>query len=285
MSAVNEPSALAIPDGIPQLLRDLVHERIGIFFESDRFDTLLDKLRDRVLHHGFRSYLEYFYLLKYDEKGRDEWLRVMDAFSVQETYFWREAPQIRTLVTTVAPRWFERHSTPLRIWSAACASGEEPYSIAIALIEAGMGDQPFEIIASDASEAALTRARAGLYRERSFRALPEPLRSKYFSSEPEGWRLVPEVRARISFRQANLAAPAEISGLATAQVIYCRNVFIYFSPAAIRRTLAVFAEQIPDGGHLFVGASESLLKLTSDFDLQEIGDAFVYVRKPRDASP
>src|SRR5688572_237466 len=170
-----------IPEAVPKLLRDLIHERTGLFFESEHFDTLLEKLQPRVLAHGCRSYLDYYYILKYDEKGADEWRRVMDAFSVQETYFWREVDQVRALVDVVVPQWFTRHATPLRIWSAACATGEEPYTIAIALAEAGWSDRPIEILASDASEAALEKARAGFYRERSFRALPPGLREKYFT--------------------------------------------------------------------------------------------------------
>ncbi len=283
MSAAEDSPRLSIPDGVPVLLRDLVHERIGIYFEPDRLDTFLEKLRPRVLFHNCRSYLDYFFILKYDEKGPAEWLRVMDAFSVQETYFWREEAQIRALVDVVVPQWDKVRSAPLRIWSAACASGEEPYSIAMAIIEAGFGHAPIEIHASDASQAALAKASEGIYRERSFRTLPETLREKYFTRVPEGWQLSREVMKRVSFQHANLVAGSEIFELAHAQVVFCRNVFIYFSPAAIQRTIKVFADRMSDGGHLFVGASESLLKLTQDFDLQEIDDAFVYVRKPREA--
>lgn len=274
----------SIPAGIPVLLRDLVHERTGIYFEADRLDTMLDKLRERALHHRCRSYLDYYYILKYEEKGADEWLRVMDAFSVQETYFWREASQIQALVEEVVPQWFAARSSPLRIWSAACASGEEPYSIVMALREAGLGHLPIEINASDASEAALARARLGVYRERSFRALPAALRDKYFTPVADGWRLDPAIAARVSFQRANLVATSEISDLARAQVIFCRNVFIYFSPEAIGRTVQTFATRMEDGGHLFVGSSESLLKLTAEFELREIRDAFGYIRKQRRAA-
>lgn len=277
-SIVDSPS---IPAGVPILLRDLVHERTGVYFEADRFDTMLDKLRPRVQLHRFRSYLDYYYLLKYEEKGADEWRRVMDAFSVQETYFWRETSQIQALVEEVVPQWFAARSAPLRIWSAACASGEEPYSIAIALREAGFGHLPIEISASDASEAALARAGLGLYRERSFRALPPALREKYFTPVADQWRIDPAIAARVSFRRANLVASAEISDLARAQVIFCRNVFIYFSPQATERIVNTFAAGMADGGHLFLGSSESLLRLTSEFELREIRDAFAYVRKAR----
>lgn len=281
MPAADNVFPLSVPEGVPVLLRDLIHERTGLYFEPDRFDTLLDKLRDRALHHGCQSYLDYYYILRYGAGPPDEWLRVMDAFSVQETYFWRELSQIRTLTHTLVPRWFKSHSLPLRIWSAACASGEEPYSIAMALIEAGFGSAQIEIQASDASEAALEKARRAVYRERSFRALPPELRSRYFTPVSDGWKLSPEVTRRVTFRRANIVVADEIADLARAPVIFCRNVFIYFSAEAIRRTLSSFAEHMPDGGHLLVGASESLLKLTQEFELHEINDAFAYVRRQR----
>lgn len=279
-AAEEETRSLSVPPGVPTLLRDLVHERTGIYFEADRLDTLLDKLRDRAIARRFRSYLEYYYLLKYEPDAPAEWLRVMDAFSVQETYFWRELAQIRALVDIVVPAWFAKNpGLPLRIWSAACATGEEPCSLAIALQEAGWGAHPIQIMASDASEAALAKARAGIYRERSFRALPADLRAKYFEAPTaEGSRVRRDRLLPISFQRANLVAPEEIAVLATAPVVFCRNVFIYFSPDSIRQTIAAFAARMPAGGHLFVGASESLLKLTTDFEMREMGDAFVYVR-------
>ncbi len=269
---------LPAPDPVPTLLRDLVHERIGIYFENARLDTLLEKLEDRARAHGCKSFLDYYYILKYEEKGPDEWLRVMDAFSVQETYFWRELDQINALVNIVVPAWFEHNRGTLRIWSAACATGEEPYSIAIALKEAGFGDHPIEINASDASEAALSKARAGVYRERSFRSLPFHLREKYFTAGPNGFTLDPAIAARVNFHWANLVSTEKTRDLARSFVIFCRNVFIYFSPSAIKRTVEDFADSMPPDGHLFIGASESLLKLTTRFDLREIGGAFVYVK-------
>jgi len=263
------------------LLRDLVHERTGIYFEPTQFDTLLDKLRDRVQAHGCASYLDYYYILKYAEHGPDEWLRIGDAFSVPETYFWREFAQIRALVDLIVPAWFAQQRRPLRIWSAACATGEEPATIAMALAEGGWGQHPIQIHASDGSEAALAKAATGIYRERSFRALPAELRARYFEAVPEGSRLRKELLLPIRYQRANLVRPEEVRGLAGAEVIFCRNVFIYFSPDAIRRTVASFAAGMPGGGRLFVGASESLLRLTNDFEIGELGDAFVYSRIPR----
>jgi len=270
-----------VPEGTATLLRDLVHENTGSWFDEERIPLLLEKIAPLAQERKSVSFLDYYYFLKYEGASSGEWLRVLDALSVQETYFWREMDQIDALVKTLVPKWFSRQNRPLRIWSAACASGEEPFTMAMALQEAGWFDRaPIEIVASDASGSALEKARRGIFRERSFRSLPAALREKYFTNVPQGTCISPTLLVRVRFQRANLVVPSEIVHLATAPVIFCRNVFIYFSTDAIRRTVKTFATHMPAGGHLFVASSESLLKLTTDYELTEIGKAFAYVRHP-----
>ena len=275
---------LVAPNCTETILRDLVQERTGMVFNDDK-GHLLDKLTPLVIERGFQSFLDYYYLLKYDAKADDEWRRVLDVVAVQETFFWREMDQIRALVDILVPQWVERHKgEPLRIWSAACATGEEPLTIAIALNEAGWFERaPIEIFASDASSNAIARAEKGVYRERAFRNLPAHLRDRYFDSEDSGWRVKSELHSRIRWGLANLMDEAQIAPLASADFIFCRNVFIYFSESAIGRVVRSFSRFIRPPGYLFVGAAESLLRLTTDFNLTEIDDAFVYVKRERAA--
>ena len=280
-----QTGSLGLTGGAERLLRDLIHERTGLFFDNGKGDLLTDKLSPLVVERGFGSLLDYYYLLKYDETSQEEWRNVMNALSVPETYFWREMDQVRALVEWVVPRWFaDPAAGPLKIWSAACATGEEPLTIAMALDEAGWLDRaPIEIRASDASTAAVERARRGIYRERSFRNLPAHLRAKYFTQEGETktWRVDAKLHAAVDWGVANLSDEAEVAPLAAAHVIFCRNVFIYFSSQSIGRTVRTFAAHIRPPGYLFVAASESLLRVSEEFELQEIGNAFVYVRRPR----
>lgn len=267
---------MRVPDGVPELLRDLIHDKTGIYFENSRLDTLLEKLEPLARARGHQSFLDYYYALK--DNHAAEWEGAWDALSVQETYFWREMPQIDALISSIIPDWFQKHATPYRIWCAASASGEEPYSIAMALAEAGWSSRPIEIVATDASSQALKKAEAGIYRERSFRCLPPALRLKYFEPLAGAFQLKATIRSQVKFRQANLSESGDVAALARVQAIFCRNVFIYFSPHAIRQTVANMAAKMPAGGHLFVGATESLLRMTADFDLREVGNAFAYVR-------
>ncbi len=269
---------LLAPSGTEILLRDLVQDHIGMLFDKDKTVLLLDKLSPLVIERGFQSFLDYYYLLKYDDKADIEWKKVIDAVTVQETYFWREIDQIHALVDILVPEWAKRrYGEPLRIWSAACATGEEPLTIAMALSEAGWFERiPIEIYATDGSCAALQKAKDGRFRERAFRNLPLALRNKYFRQEGNMWRVDPELHSHIHWEVANLVNRSDILQFAASQFIFCRNVFIYFSNETIRRVVRTFAEQIQPPAYLFVGVSESLLKASNDFDLLSVGNAFVY---------
>jgi len=273
---------LGLTDSAFTLLRDLIETHTGVFYDNGKRGLLADKLSPLVVAQGFDSFLDYYYLLKYDTAAGREWERVLDALSVPETYFWREIDQVETVVDLLLPRLAAgRSGQPLRIWSAACASGEEPLTLAIALNEAGWFERAnIEIYASDASARALQKARQGVYRGRSFRALPAPLQTKYFQEQGPGvWQVDPALHRKINWSQANLTREADVAYLANAHIIFCRNVFIYFSEPAIRRTVSLFQKYMPRPGYLCVAAAESLLRVTTDFELQEIGGAFIYVNQ------
>jgi len=264
------------------ILRDLIHGQIGLFFPDNRRDLLEEKLSPLVIERGFSSFLDYYYLLKYDTFEADkEWKQVADALRVPETFFWREFSQVEALVEVVVPQYFSASPTkPLRIWSAACSSGEEPLTIAMALNEAGWFERaPIEIYASDMSATAINKAQKGEYRRYSVRNVPEKIRAKYFQEKQGIWQIEPEIVRRIKWKTANLIVKSQFVHLALSPVIFCRNVFIYFSEQQIRETVQTFFDFMPTPGYLFVGSSESLLRITTDFDLQEIRGTYVYVKK------
>jgi chemotaxis protein methyltransferase CheR len=267
--------------GAETLLRDLVHERVGLIFDDSKIDLLAEKIAPLIIERGFDSFLDYYYLLKYDPDSAAEWRNVIDALTIQETYFWREIDQIHVLAEEIIPQLLAKDPTaPIRIWSAACATGEEPLTIAMRLNENGWFERAaIEIYASDVSVAALERARKGSYRERSFRALPANLKEKYFTPNGKEWRVVPFLYEKIRWSRANLLEAADIGSLSSVSVIFCRNVFIYFSQETLKRVVASFAEKMSVPAFLCVGAAESLLKATDEFELEEIGRAFVYVKR------
>ena len=267
--------------GAEVLLRDLVFERTGLVFEDSKLDLFTSKLAPLMKERGFDSYLDYYYLLKYDPAADEAWDDLIDTITVQETYFWREMDQLHGLAEKVVPELLDsRPGQRIRIWCAASATGEEPLSIAMRLNEEGWFERAdIQIIATDASPAALRKARSGLYSGRSFRALPERIRNKYFTQQGKDWRVSHEMMRRITWGRVNLLDERAVSDCANASVIFCRNVFIYFSSETIRRVVVSFARYMTVPGFLFVGASESLLKVTDEFDLEEIGNAFVYTKR------
>jgi len=265
------------------ILRDLVEERLGLYFDNGKSDFLVDRLSPLVTARGLTSFMDYYYLLKYDRaKAAEEWKRVADALTVNETYFWREADQVLALTQKVVPELLALlpRAVKLRVWSAACATGEEPLTIAMALNEAGLlDDDRIEIDASDVSEEVLQKARLGLYRERSLRSLPAELKTKYFREESGLWRVDPALHARVRWHQVNLVDQAEVERFACSSVIFCRNLFIYFSRATMLEVVDTFYRCMPRPGYLFLGAAESLLRLGTAFEFEAVGNAFVYVKR------
>ncbi|GAB4411802.1 MAG: protein-glutamate O-methyltransferase CheR [Anaerolineae bacterium] len=272
--------AITLTENVFLLLRDLIFERTGVYFGAEKREILADKLAPLVLERGMRSFLDYYYLLRYDPSAADEWDRVVDAISVPETYFWREVDQLQVLVNELLPQVIAgQPREPIRIWSAACATGEEPLTLAMLLNEAGWFERAaIEIVGSDVSPRALTIARQGVYRERSFRSLPPHLRSRYFELQDGRWRVDPALHRRVTWARVNLVDDNAVAQYAAAPFILCRNVFIYFAEDAVRRTVAQMYAHMPSPAYLFVGAAESLLKYQTRFRLQQIGGTFVYVK-------
>ncbi len=275
-------TTLELSPNVFRILKDLISERAGLNYDDAKRELLAEKLSPLAVESGFGSFLDFYYLLKYGPNAEAMWPRVINALSVQETYFWREMGQIHAFVNELLPTYVSAAPSgkPIRIWCAACATGEEPLTIAIALTEAGWFERlDIQISASDVSSAALAKARQGFYRDRSFRALPPVLREKYFTPVDGGWQINQDLIDRIDWSSANLINAVEVAGLVAAPFIFCRNVFIYFAEETIARTLRTFAQGMLRPGHLFVGAAESLLRLTDEFELEEVAGAFVYSLK------
>jgi chemotaxis protein methyltransferase CheR len=272
--------SISLPDNVFLLLRDLIKERIGIYYDSSKKEIFSSKLCPLLIEKGINSFLDYYYFLKYDPEGEKEWENIANALSIQETYFFRELEQIKALVDAIIPRLYEESKRHLKIWSSACSTGEEPLSIAIMLEERGWFEKmDINIYGTDISTKAIERAKKGIYTERSFRNTPREYIEKYFIKDKNTYKILPEIHKRVNWAIANLVDEDEIKEFARSSVIFCRNVLIYFSDDTIKRLVNVISKYIENPGYLFTGSAESLLKYTNDFDLQIIGGAFVYVKR------
>ena len=259
--------------GSVYLLRDLIQERLGLSLSDDHGVRLIvNKLPGRVQQSRCKSFLEYYHLLSSGGAAADEeWRQVVAILAKSKSGFFRHTGAVRTLVNVALPQLLSiSHTPPLRIWSAGCATGEEPLSIAMALNEAGWFERAsIEINASDASFVAIERVIQAVYAEERIRHLGVQLRDKYFKREQNGWRVVPELHEMIQWRVANLMVQNEVADLAQSHVIFCRNVFIYFTEPAICKTLRLFARFMPAGAYLFSDSGDYFTSLVSSTDLFE----------------
>jgi len=280
--------AFGMSDSTFVILRDLIHERTGIYYDQSKQDLLADKLSPRLLEQGLHSFLDYYYLLKYATSADREWQELVNVITVPETFFWREFDQVEALTKYLIQDYLEqqkmsvlssRYGYPLKIWSAACSTGEEPLTIAMALEEAGWFDRlPIEIYGTDISSRAIAKAKKGIYREHSFRALSPALKEKYFTQESTGWRINPDVHHRVRWKNSNLLNPDDFILFTNIPFIFCRNVFIYFSPESIGNTVKMFFDKMPSNGYLCLGSAESIIKLNTRFKIREINKSFIYVK-------
>lgn len=275
-------SKLQLTDAEFRLFTDLLRRRCGLHFdEATRF--LVDRRLGRLLEESqAASVASYLYQLRSGPNSEEEFWRIIDTLTTNETYFFRERSQLSALVNEVIPeanRRATRSRRPVSVWSAGCASGEEPFSVVMLGIEAGLvPGVDFRVYASDISRAVLAKARRGVYREASFRETEPLLRQRYFSQKDGLSRISDEVKRHVDFIHMNLLDEAKVSLLGTMDVILCRNVIIYFDAETKKRVIKTFHDKLVPGGYLLLGHSESLINVTSDFELKSLEHDLVYRR-------
>lgn len=276
----------------PQLfaiLSSLVEERIGLHYAAEDRRVFSDKVLAAMSDAGFESPLDYYYSLRYDDEAGLKTDALADALVVGETYFFRELDALRAAIPHVIQPAIRRRGRA-RIWSAGCATGEEPLSIAMLLADAGIL-APCEIVATDVSARALTRARNGIYGARSLRATgtgAEPIArtlAERWIARDEGTegavgRIARPIVDAVSYRRVNLLDTHAIASLGTFDLVLCRNVLIYFSDDTVQRIVDSFCGALAPHGRIVVGASESLLRFGTRLHCEERGGAFFYTKDP-----
>jgi chemotaxis protein methyltransferase CheR len=272
---------LELPDDVFRLLRDQIYKRTGMWFSDTSKYLLQKRLSPRARELNFDSFQKYFYFLQYDPRAESEFDQIYDLVTTNETYFFREPAQLTAFIEEIVPDILSKKPIKkVRVWSAGCSSGEEPYSIAILLQESGWYERAaFEIFASDINQQVLQKARRGQYRESAFRSTEATLRDKYFVRADDGsWKIKDEVRNRVSFGRLNLYDESRVSLLGHLDIIFCRNVIIYFDDSSKRVVVSNFYNRLIDGGYLLLGHSESLISLSTQFKLRHLKNDMVYQR-------
>ena len=267
-----------------RLLRDFVYQTCGLNFTEDSKYLLEKRLGRRLQKHNLKTFKDYYYFLRYNPNKEQELSEVIDQLTTNETYFFREDFQLKTFVEEILPEIRKRKELEgkqtLRIWSAGCSSGEEPYTIAMLLLDQSwLKSWRVEIIGTDISQRVLHMAREGLYGEASFRNTEELQKTRFFSEQNGKLRVRDEVRNLVSISHLNLFDTARIALLGKLDVIFCRNVIIYFDPAGKKNVIENFFQRLVPDGFLLLGHSESLINLSTAFQLRHFKHDMVY-QKP-----
>ncbi|MFT3927256.1 MAG: protein-glutamate O-methyltransferase CheR [Myxococcales bacterium] len=263
-----------------RLIRDLVNDFCGIRFPDDMQFVLERKLKERLAILEIADFAEYYHYLRYHPDARTEIERAIDALTTNETYLFREEYQLRAFQHEVLPLLHERgvRQKRLSIWSAGCSTGEEVYTLAILIRESRMFEGwDVRVIGNDISRRVLQVARRATYGNSSFRSMPSSYQ-EYFSESPDGRTVRADIRAMCNFAHLNLLDAARYSVIGAVDAVFCRNVLIYFDTASRRKVIEGFYERLQPGGFLFLGHSESLLNVSTAFELVHLSSDLVYRR-------
>ncbi len=266
-----------------RLLKDFVYQHCGLHFNDDNKYLLEKRLSKRIQHNQLNNFKDYYYFLRYSPNREQELTEVVDALTTNETYFFREDFQLRSFTQEILPelkmkKEFEGDRR-LRIWSAGCSTGEEPYTIAMLMIETtGFDGWNIEIIGTDISQRVLQIARKGIYGTSSFRCTDATFQKRYFTEVDGKFRVNDRVRSLVSISHLNLFDAPRVSLLGKMDVIFCRNVIIYFDLSGKTKVIDSFFQRLHPQGFLLLGHSESLMNITNSFALRHFAHDMVYQR-------
>lgn len=274
------PRVITMTDEVFKLLRDLIRDYCGIFFDDSTRYLLERRLTRRLDSLQFSDYRDYYRYLLYSPQRDDELALIMDILTVNETYFFRESSLFKALAEEILPelRKMNNERKKICIWSAGCSTGEEPYTIAMLVLE----DSHFrgwdvEILGSDISQRVLQVARKGIYTKNSFRTTDPYYINKYFIKEGDNqWRIKDSVKELVNFSYLNLLDPLKTGMVNRMDVIFCRNVLIYFDIESRKKVINMLYNKLRDSGYLLLGHAESLISISTAFTLRHLKHDMVY---------
>lgn len=263
-----------LQDSTFKQLRDFIYEKSGIFIPDTKKYIIENKLSKRVEENNLNNFEDYLYFVRYSKNG-DELSKLFDSVTINETYFFREPQQLEVLVNDVVPKVIEKKKTKnLKIWSAACSTGEEPYTIIMLLAEKGILSA--EILASDISDNVLHSAKKAVYGSYSVRNIPPYFLKKYFKENGTTYEFCHEIKSSVKYMNINLMDEKKMRSIQGMDVIFCRNVLIYLDEKAKQKAVSYLYNSLRPDGFLFVGISESLHNITRAFKPLTINKVVVY---------
>ncbi|MFO0831351.1 MAG: protein-glutamate O-methyltransferase CheR [Phycisphaerales bacterium] len=267
-----------------QQMRTLIYTRSGIYFPDTKKYVLESRLTQRLIELELEDFEQYYMFLSTGPYQSDEFQEMFNRITINETSFFRNEPQLDVFEKQVLPELLEarKNTRRLRLWSAACSSGEEPYTLAILLhrtLGARLAEWNIEVLGTDISEKVLEVATSAEYSDYAVRTTPALVKQRYFTQEGGKWMLTPAIRNMVNFQLHNLKDKLGSRRFGTFDVIFCRNVLIYFDDPMKDAVVSTFFDQLAPDGTLFIGHSETI-RGTSQFTPTNIAQGFCY-RKTR----
>jgi chemotaxis protein methyltransferase CheR len=269
-----------------QLVRDCIYAHCGIYFDLTSKYILEKRLSHRLTDLNLPTFYDYYHYLKYNRNKDQELMDIMDVLTTNETYFFRESFQLKAFSEEIIPELIKiksaRGNRSLRIWSAGCSTGEEPYTIAMLLSTIPeLSGWKIEIIGTDISQKVLQQARRAIYGKSSFRATEESNLKRFFYQQDDGYKVNDSIRKLVTISHLNLFDTNRLTLLGKVDIVFCRNVIIYFDQAAKKRVIGSFHSALYDGGFLLLGHSESLMNISTLFTLRHFKNDMIYQKPDR----
>lgn len=285
MSTLSAPPGPTVTDGDFVRFRDFFYRKTGIMFADNKRYFVDKRLQERMLAADQPAFRDYFNTLRF-QAGGAEFQALVNVMTVNETYFYREEYQLRCLVQSILPEVVrhKRPGAPVRIWSVPCSTGEEPYSIAFQLLDRwpDVDRYDIEIVATDIDTAVLDQAKRGLYGDRAVQHVPKAALERYTRRVGGAYEVIPEIRDSIAFARVNLSDPLSTRQFRDFDIVFCRNLLIYFDDASRREAAQTIYGALAPGGFVCLGHSESMSRISALFDLRKFSEAIVY-QKPLSA--
>lgn len=270
---------IELPDDVFRLFRDMLYEQSGVYLDDNSKFFMENRLQHSVHRRQLDNFKDYYYFLKYDRKKDEELANFIDLLTIHETYFFREEKQLLAFKEEILPELADRKQKErsLRIWSAGCSTGEEPYTISMLVLEQdAFKGWDVEIFGSDISQRVLQSARRGIYQRSAFRTTDPQYIANYFHKEGTGYRIDDRIKKSVTFLGLNLLDTHKLALINMMDVIFCRNVIIYFDRAARKKVVEAFHQKLKDHGYLLLGHSESLINISTAFALRHLKHDLVY---------
>ena len=266
-------------------LRDFIYEECGIYIADNRKYLLENRLGNRLKKLNLKNFDEYYNFLRFDAAKSVEMKKLFEVITTNETSFYRNPPQLQVFQDNVLSDVLEgcrKKGKKLRIWSAGCSTGEEPYTISMILhelLKSDISGWDVKITANDLSERVLESARKGVYNDYTLRTTPKEVAERYFEMNGGSNQISPEVKKLVNFGQINLKDRGQIKRVERSQIVFCRNVIIYFDDAMKKHVISSFYDNLLPGGYLIIGHSESLHNITRAFKPIHFPGAIVYKKE------